>query len=121
MKLKIREILEAAPILKKVTNFSLPVKASYNIMRNMKKIEQELRPFEESRLQLVRKHGKEDEDGKVSVTEKKLEDFYKDVSSLLEEDIEVDIRTVKIEQLEEIKLTPSEVQCIDFILEKETE
>jgi len=119
MKLKIQEVLEAAPILKKITTFSLPVKAAYNIMRNMKKIESEIKPFEESRLQLVKKYGKEDETGKTSVTEENLEDFYKDVASLLEEEIEVDIRLIKIDQLQEVKLTPTEIQFIVFMLEQE--
>jgi len=121
MKLKIKEVLEASAVLQKITSFSLPAKVSYNIMRNMKKIEHEIKPFEESRLQLVHKYGKQSEDGKVSVTEENLQDFYKDVASLLDEDVEVDIRPIKIEQLEGIKLTPSEIQFIDFIIEKEVE
>jgi len=122
MKLKIREVLEAAPVLKKITVFSLPVKVSYNIMRNMKKIEHELKPFEQSRLNLVEKYGKESEDGgKVTVADENLQSFYKDVASLLEEEVEVDLRLIKVEQLEEVKLTPNEIQCIDFIFEKDPE
>ena len=121
MKLTIKDILEATPILKKVTAFSLPAKVSYNIMRNMKKIEHEIKPFEESRLQLVRKYGKEGEDGKTTVLEENLEAFYKDVASLLDEEIDVDIRSIKIDQLEGVKLTPSEIQFIDFMFEKEPE
>jgi hypothetical protein len=85
----------------------------------MKKIEHELKPFEESRLQLVHKYGKPNEEGKVSVLDENLPEFYKDVSSLLDEEVEVDIRIIKIEDLEEVKLTPNEIQFIDFILEKE--
>jgi hypothetical protein len=59
MKLKIKEIFEAVPVLKKITDVSLPAKASYNIMRNMRKIEQQIKPFEENRLKLVHKYGKE--------------------------------------------------------------
>ena len=119
MKLKIKEVLEASAILQKITGFSLPAKVSYNIMRNMKKIEHEIKPFEESRLQLVHKYGKETEDGKFSVSEENLPEFYKDVASLLEEDIEVDIRPIKIDQIQDIKLTANEIQFIDFIFEKE--
>jgi hypothetical protein len=90
-------------------------------MRNMKKIEHELKPFEQSRLQLVHKYGKEDDNGKISVTEENMADFYKDVASLLDEDVEVDIRPIKIEQIGEVKLTPNEIQFIDFIIEKEAE
>jgi hypothetical protein len=121
MKLTIKEILEASPILKKITSFPLSAKVSYNIVRNMRKIEHEIKPFEESRLQLVHKYGKESEDGKISVTEENLENFYRDVASLLEEEVEVDIRPIKIDQLEEVKLTPNEIQFIDFFLEKEPE
>jgi hypothetical protein len=121
MKLTIQQILEAAPVLKKVTSFPLSAKVSYNIMRNMRKIEHEIKPFEESRLQLVRKYGHPGEDGRTSVLDENLELFYKDIASLLEEDIEVDIRPIKIDQLEEVKLTPNEIQFIDFIFEKEPE
>jgi hypothetical protein len=53
--------------------------------------------------------------------EKKLQDFYKEVASSLEEEIEVDIRPIKIDQLSEAKLSPNEIQYIDFIIEKEPE
>ena len=121
MKLMIKDVLEAAPILKKITDFSLPAKAAYNIMRNMKKIEHGIKPFEEDRLKLVYKYGKESETGKVSVAEENMENFYKDVASLLDGEIEVDIRQIKIDQLEEVKLTPNEIQCIEFMLEKDPE
>ena len=119
MKLKIKEVLECIPVLKKLVNFSLPAKASYNIMRNMKKIEHEIKPFEESRMKLVEKYGKENEEGKISVTEENLQSFYVEIASLFEEEIEVDVRTIKIEQLEDAKLTPNEIQFIDFMIEKE--
>jgi len=121
MKLKIKEILDGLAILQKISGFSLPAKVSYNIMKNMKKIEHELKPFEESRFQLIHKYGKEGDDGKTSVTEENMPNFFKDITSILDEDIEVDIRQIKIEQIEEVKLTPNEMQFIDFIIEKEVE
>jgi sulfatase maturation enzyme AslB (radical SAM superfamily) len=120
MKLKIKEVLEGMAVLQKVINCSLPAKVSYNIMRNLKKVEHELKPFEESRLRLVQKYGKPDDDGKVSVTDENISEFYKEVSSLLDEEVEVDIRQIGIEQLEGVNLTPNEIQFIDFIIEKET-
>jgi len=119
MKVKIREILESSSVLQKLTTTSLPVKTSYNILRNTRKISQEIEPFEKARTELVAKYGTEDESGKIVVTDSNLQIFYKEVGELLDEEIEVDIRPIKIDDLSDVKLSASELQLIDYMIVKE--
>jgi|GEM_PF-5186324 len=119
MNVKLKVILEAAPVLQKVSSFSLPAKVSYNIMRNTRKIEHELKPFEETRLKLVDKFGTVGDDGRTKVTPENMELFYKEVATMLEEDVDIDIRLIKINDLQDVKLSPNEIQYIEFMLEKE--
>lgn len=116
MKVKIQDIVAAAPTIQKLSGISLPVKVSYNIARNLKKIQRELEPFEKARIELVRKHGNEDEEGKLVVKEENMQEFYKEMTELLEEEIEIDIRSIDIEGLAKIELSPTEMQLIDFML-----
>lgn len=118
MKVKIREIFESSTILQKLTSASLPAKVSYNILRNARKIEQELVPFEKARIDLVRKYGK-DEEGKVIVTDESLPTFYDEIGELLEQEIEIDIRPIKIDDLSDLKFSAADLQLIDFMIVKE--
>jgi len=121
MKVKIQDILAAAPTIQKLNGISLPAKVSYNIARNLKKIQHELEPFEKARVELVRKYGNDDGEGKLVVKEESMEEFYKEMGGLLEEEIEVDIRPISIDGLNKIELSPGELQLIDFMFDDNKE
>ncbi|MDU2672650.1 MAG: DUF1617 family protein [Clostridium sp.] len=105
----------------------LPVKASYAVSKNIKKIEKEIEAYNEERAKLLDKYGEKDEDGNLVVSEEQnikivpenVEKWNKDLSELLDIEVEVDIHKLKFSVLEEsgTVMSISGIQSIDFMLE----
>lgn len=105
----------------------LPVKASYAISKNIKKIEKEIEVYNEERAKLLDKYGEKDENGNLVVSEEQnikiapenVEKWNKDLSELLDIEVEVDIHKLKFSVLEEsgMGMSISGIQSIDFMLE----
>lgn len=105
----------------------LPVKASYAVSKNIKKIEKEIEAYNEERAKLLDKYGEKDEDGNLVVSEEQnikivpenVEKWNKDLSELLDIEVEVDIHKLKFSVLEEsgTVMSISGIQSIYFMLE----
>lgn len=105
----------------------LPVKASYAVSKNIKKIEKEIEAYNEERAKLLDKYGEKDENGNLVVSEEQnikilpenVKNWNEDLSELLDIEVEVDIHKLKFSVLEEsgMGMSISGIQSIDFMLE----
>ena len=110
-----------------IKEMALPVKASYAIAKNIKKIEKEIEVYNEERAKLLDKYGEKDEDGNLVVSEEQnikivpenVEKWNKDLNELLDIEVEVDIHKLKFSVLEEsgTVMSISGIHSIDFMLE----
>ena len=117
MKLKLEQIWGSQQALPKLLARDLPVRTAYWIGRNTHKIEAELKTLNDSRISLVKKYGKEDEKTKSwNIEPAKREVFEKAFAELLNTEINVDIKTVGISELGDIKLSAGECLAIEFML-----
>lgn len=124
MKLSNRELLTNMQQLKVLAQRDLPIKASYAIAKNMRKIEEELRPYEEERQRLLEKHGKKDKEGELIVDEVGQVDFKdkkawdKDINELLDIEVEIDFHKFNIEHLEGREISPAELIALEHMIEE---
>ena len=105
----------------------LPVKASYAVSKNIKKIEKEIEAYNEERAKLLDKYGEKDENGNLVVSEEQnikilpenVKNWNEDLSELLDIEVEVDIHKLNFSVLEEsgMGMSISGIQSIDFMLE----
>lgn len=103
--------------LNKLLDTKLPVKTSYRISRVISKIEPEIKLFNQTRLELIKKHGKEDkETGQYNIPKKSIEKFTKEINELLTQEIEIDFDCVKIEELGDITIEPSILVSLDWLI-----
>lgn len=110
-----------------IKEMALPVKASYAIAKNIKKIEKEIEVYNEERAKLLDKYGEKDEEGNLVVSEEQnikivpenVEKWNKDLNELLDIEVEVDIHKLKFSVLEEsgTVMSISGIHSIDFMLE----
>jgi len=100
------------PTLTKVFNASLPVKDAYKISKAIDRLNVELKKVEEHRVNLVKKHGKKDENKNMTVVPENMEAFSKEFQELMNIEVE-DFQPVPMSfaTLEDskIELTPIEV------------
>jgi hypothetical protein len=80
----------------------LNVKEAYWLTKDIKKIQKELTIIEDMRQSLIKKYGTTDKDGQVKLKDdvKFLKDFY----TILGEEVELDIKPININKLEDLKL-----------------
>lgn len=128
MKLTLRKLVKDAPQLANITNKQgLPRKMSYAIAKNTKKIENELEIYNLERQKLIDKYCAKDEKGKNKIDEnnqlrildENMDDWNRDISELLDIEVEVDIHKFKIDDFynSECDMTPAELIVIDYMIE----
>jgi GTP1/Obg family GTP-binding protein len=121
-KMKLGKLVQASGSLKKLLNADLPAREAYRLSRMATRMEEELTAVEKLRIDLVmKKYGTQKEDKTWFVPPEKLEVFHKEYNELL--DVEVDIPTVKIklEVLDDVKLSAVDLGNLSFLLEEEQE
>lgn len=111
MKMKLGEIEGRLKGLLKIIEKTFPAKVNYAIGKNSKLLESELKDLEEQRIKICESYADKDEDGKAVTQEKDgnttyvfsgdaLEQCSKEYAELLEEEIDLDIRTVDASELD---------------------
>ena len=121
MKVKLIEIVNSAEAFNKVATQPMKAAVSFKVAKNLKKVGEELSIFEQSRGDLIRKYGNEDDEGNVSIepNTKGIKYFQKELNDLLS--IEVDLngfKKIKLSQLSKCELTPQEMASLEFAIEE---
>lgn len=127
MGLKIKDILNNKESLAMVAQKNLPVRISYSITKNIRKIEKELEFYFNEKSKLVEKYSEKDENGKtivgengiITIAEEHIEIWNKEHMDLL--NIDVDIKVHMINEIDllntNIDITPADLLAIDFMIE----
>lgn len=126
MKITNQELLNSIPTLRKLSKEQLPIKISYTISKNIKNIEEELVVYEEERQKLIKKHAELDKEGKPKVNDNgnyviKQEnqlDFNGEVLELMSIETDVNISKIDLNALEGLKISPSELTSVNFMIEE---
>ena len=118
VKLKLETIWTMQQSLNRVAGMQLETKISYRIAKIVKKMTAELKTVEEQRLKLIDKYAVADEKGAKQVPPDKIEEFGKEWTTLLQEEVELE-GIVKVKLPNDVKLTPKEVMDLEEILELE--
>ena len=96
----------------------MPIKLSYAIGRNLKKIASEMEDLEKARMDLIKKYGVADEKGGMQVTQENMEVFNKEYIELIAQEVEIDIWKLSLSKLSDagVKISPAQVIALeDFI------
>lgn len=120
VKIKLSDFFAAREFLVKISNLSdLPIYVSYRFAKIIKAVEGEVVSLEEARNKLIRKYGQEDGNGGYTIpieNVEAIENFNKEFGELLSKDIELEIPTVNLDDLNGVKLSPNDVRALYFII-----
>lgn len=102
-----------------------PVKFSYAITRNFKKLKELMEDFEVERNKLLDKYNMKSEngiptykeDGKVNILKEHEENWKRDIGELLDIEVEFKAQTVSLESLPE-NIEPGTLYSLDFMIEE---
>ena len=124
--MKLYKLIEANESLKKLNQAEgLPFKVALSLAKNIKEIDEVLTVYENKRKELINKYGKKDKDGELVIKDNNIEltdkvAFANEFNSLVAEDVDVDIKKIKVDDLENVKnLTPNDINSITFLFADE--
>ena len=94
------------------------IRVIYAIKKNKERLVSLLTPYEESRKELLEEYGaKADENGVRAIRKDCTEKWNKEISELLNIEIEADVHMVKFEEVDGLSLSMNDLEAIDFMLE----
>ena len=121
IQVKIVELLNSTDTLQKLSQQDFKAKLAWSIARLLKSAEAEIQSFNETRMNLIRKYGEKDENGELITDEKgnckinqeSLTEFSTQLGDLLETTVEINANKIKVEQLDDVDFTPSEMTILE--------
>lgn len=132
MKMTLNEVLENHKNLLEISGKKLPVRFSYAVSKNLKKLGDEVRLIQEEQSKLAKEYCEKDEEGKPKQNDKGYlifkdngKEFMTEYNEYLNTEIEVDVHKIpfaEIERTEEDRydiLSPAELAGIEFMIEEE--
>ena len=130
MKLSLRKLVNGSQQLSNIAyKQGLPCKLSYALAKNIKKIESELQIYNSEREKIIEKYCVKDEDGKLKLNKDNTYDIKeefidvcnKEINSLLDIEVDIDIHKIKINDLynSNCDMSPAELMVIDYMIDEE--
>ena len=128
MEISVGELLELNRIMNELSNQKLNTILAYKMARILKKVEAEVTTAEESRIKTIMPFVKKDEDGNTIInndsnTYETIEGKQNEISQALNEffstKIKLDLPTLNLKELEQIQLTPRQVEVLMPIIDEE--
>ena len=129
--MKVSEIQQMQNALNDVRKKKLPVKLSFVLSRNLKKMDEVVNDLEEKRNELIEKYGERGEDGNLLVGEKgeikvtNANAFMNEMMEVLNADIEITLDSISEEDIEKCdrdgydNLTVEEVGALENMIAME--
>lgn len=117
MKFKLFELKNMEKSLGNLLMKELNIKLSYRLGKFLKKVNEEFNELEMSRVKLVKKYGKHEENSdKYEVLPENINNFSNEYNQLLDEEIQIDIEPICLEELGDIKLSPVDMMLLERII-----
>ena len=127
IKVTLREVLEGQETLQKLSNQVLKGRTAFQIGRMLKKIEEVLTSYNDTRMKLIQKYAKRKEDGEFDVNEKSeyqftpenMQAYVDEINKLIAETVEIEANPIRFEDIENLEFTAAEATFLDpFVAEE---
>lgn len=129
IKVKISELLNSTETLQKLAQKDFKAKLAWSIARLLKSAETEIQSFNETRMNLIKKYGEKDENdelitdenGNCKIVPDSISTFTAELNELMDTEVEINGNKLKMELLEDINFTPSDMAALEPFVEIEEE
>lgn len=116
--MKLGELVMAREALQGLLALELPAAVSYKVARAAQPVLAELRSYEEQRVKLVQQFG--ETDGQQTVVKPdKVAEFNAEMNELLRVDVDLEIRTLDPDLLDNVKIKPADLLLVWFLFGEE--
>jgi hypothetical protein len=96
------------------------IKVVYAIKKNKDKLEQLLKPFTDTRAELLAECNKAEanKNGTIDIKLDCVDRFNKEMTALLDIEVDAEIHTVKFSDIDGLELSMNDLEAIDFMIEE---
>ncbi len=118
---KLKNIADMVQPIKRLMKQEVPVKAAYNIAKNIKKVDEEWSLIVQFGNSLVAKYGKENESGTPEIKSEDVEaikSYNDEIAQYLETEIELEYYPIPLSDLENCKLSVSDTMALEVLIEE---
>jgi len=113
--MKMYDLKNAETALKKLVNADLPIKIAFSLSNVVDSVDEQLRKFEDFRINLIKKYGDETEKG-FEVKPENVGIFENELNELLQLDIDIKgIKTIDMGLLENTSFSIVELKALQNI------
>lgn len=128
MKIFNKQAYDAYNVLQELVNVKLPFKVSLIISRNLKTLQKESEFYIEQEQNFVRDYLEVDPEtgmliqsapGIFKIQEGKQDECFKAREALDNFEIEVDIKKIPLDAIENVDFTPAQLMAIEFLIEED--
>ncbi len=118
MNFKIGKIIGIVNEINKLNAISMPVKVAYRINANKKALTEAYEPIQETINTVISKYS---DSGKVTTDNPHYDECLKEINELNNEEVDVNIKTVKLSEIETLNMPLSSVEALSFMIEESEE
>lgn len=122
----IYDIISANPVFTKILQHEFTGKQSFMISRVLRALNTETESFNKTREEVLKKYAETDEDGEiiisdgnVKIRDGEMESFQNEINELLYAELDVDVKPIPVDWLDDVKLTPQEMIVLEPFISME--
>lgn len=93
----------------------MPSATAFRVVKAIKSVGTELEAFDETRKKLIEKYG---EDGEISETSKGWKKFVEEYNSLINEEVDIEVKKIKASSLAKAEISPSDLLALEWLLDE---
>lgn len=124
--MQLKDVIEGTDVLKKLAGQPLRGKVAFQISKILKRLEDELTLFNNTRVDIIKKYSETDangeliadENGNVKLKEETIAEFNKEITELLNMEIEIDANKIALKDIEDVDFTPAEMTLLMPLIEE---
>lgn len=125
MKIKNSVIINSVNPLKEIMDYpDVPIKVSFKLIKNAKKIDAILESYNEANRKLLNKYVEKDEngemkrdkDGNVQISTSCVNDYIRERNELLEVENDIDLEIIDAEELSIERIKPAILLALDYMI-----
>lgn len=124
---KISDLLNATEVLQELSKKQLKARLAFDVSRLLKAADTEVTQFNEARMKVINKFGEKDENGELSTDESgncrivpaNIPDFNNELNELINAEVELNAKKIKMDALEDLDFTPSDMVVLEPFIEVE--
>ncbi len=117
MKVKAQTLVQAVPLLQKLDFMDMKLSTAHKLRKILKEAQEAISDFEQRRIALAQEHGElnEEKTKYEFKTDEMQEQFQNKLQALLDEDLELDIKPIPIELVDDhINVAPAGVELLEW-------